>query len=85
VPLIEVVLLGGEIVISPGVNVADTPTGTFPSVMWSQVGVALHANVGATMVATRTSAATVPPTTLFMVGPSDSAYTGQLTGCEVVC
>jgi hypothetical protein len=85
VPLIEVALLGGEIVIGPGVRRADTPTGTFPSVMWSHVTVAVWASVGATMVATRTSAAIVPPMTLFMVGPSDSAYPGQLPGCEVVC
>jgi len=31
--LIDVVLLGGEIVIGPGVKVAETPTGTCSKVM----------------------------------------------------
>jgi hypothetical protein len=69
VPLIEVVSLGGEIVIGPGVNVADTPAGTCPSVMWSQVVVALHATVGATMAATRTSATIEPLMILLTVDP----------------
>jgi hypothetical protein len=75
--LIEVVLFGGEIVIGPGVNVADTPTGTFPSVMWSHVTVAVWASVGATMVATRTSAAIAPPMTLFIVDPLSPSSPGN--------
>lgn len=72
-PLIEVVGLGGVIVIGPGVRLADTPTGTFPSVMCSQVTVAVWARVGATMATTRTSAAIVAPMTLLIAGPSGSA------------
>jgi hypothetical protein len=67
--LIEVVLFGGAITIGPGVNVADTPGGTFPNVMWSQVVVAVQATVGATIAATRTSAAIVPPMILLTVDP----------------
>jgi len=69
VPLIEVVLFGGEIVIGPGVKVADTPLGTLPSVMCSQVTVAEWARVGATMAPTRTSATIVAPMTLLMSDP----------------
>lgn len=81
----DVVALAGAIVIGPGVNVADTPTGTFPNVMWSQVTVAVCARVGATMTAIRRSAPIVPPMTFLIVGPSRFVFDGQLPGCEVVC
>jgi hypothetical protein len=67
--LIEVVSLAGEIVIGPGVNVADTPSGTLARMMCSQVTVAVCARVGATMATTRTSAAIVAAMTLLNIGP----------------
>lgn len=84
-PSIDVVALAGAIVMGPGVSRAETPAGTFPNVMWSQVTVAVCARVGATMAATRRSAPIVPVTSLLIVGPSRFVFDRQLPGCEVVC
>lgn len=54
--MIEVVPLGGLITIGPGVRVAETPFGTLPRVMWSQVALAVWASVGATIRAMRINA-----------------------------
>lgn len=82
-PLIEVVLLGGLITIGPGVSVADTPLGTLPRVMWSQVAEAVWARVGATITATSMSAATVPVMSLRIVGPSASCRGARQLGGHV--
>jgi hypothetical protein len=79
-----VLAFAGAMVIGPGVRVAETPFGTFPKVMWSQVTVAVCARVGATMAATRRSAPIVPLMTFLIVGPSRFVLDGQLPGCEVV-
>ena len=57
--MIEVVLLGGLITIGPGVRVAETPFGTLPRVMWSQVALAVWASVGAAIRAMRINAPSV--------------------------
>ena len=66
-PLIEVVLLGGLITIGPGVSVADTPLGTLPRVMWSQVAEAVWASAGATTRATSRNAPNVLAISLRMI------------------